>query len=195
MILYSHGNAEDLSDLAPLLRFWRRAGFGVFAYDYPGYGRSGGGPSEAGVYRNAEAAWRYLTGECGIAPGRIVVVGFSVGSGPACFLAEKHAPAALVLLAPFTSAFQVVLPHLILPFDRFPNRRRVPRIACPVWIRHGTADRVIAPEHGKRLFELAPGPVKRLELLPGMGHDDLPGRFDPAELRRFLRESKRPAQP
>ena len=188
VLLYFHGNAEDLSDIAPLLKRWHRAGFGVLGCDYPGYGRSGGTPSEKGVYCHAEAAWRYLTETCGIAPGRIVIVGFSVGSGPACYLAERCQPRALILLAPFTSAFQVVLPQVPLPFDRFPNHRRMPRIAVPVRVLHGTADRVIAPEHGRRLFELAPGAGKHLELLPGAGHNDLPHRFDAAELRRFLTE-------
>ena len=186
VLLFSHGNAEDLSRIAPYLRYLNRAGFGVMSYDYPGYGRSDGTPSEQGVCRNAESAYEYLRCERGIAPERIAVMGFSVGGGPSCYLAERFPAGALILLAPFTSAFQVVLPRVALPGDRFPNRKRIRQIRLPLWIAHGAADRVIAPAHGRALYDAAPGACKRFDLYEGVGHNELPGSVRPEAIRQFL---------
>ena len=67
-LLYSHGNGEDMGDDLPILEEYRRAGFAVFAYDYNGYGASGGRPSEAAVYRDVEAAFDFLTGTLQVPP-------------------------------------------------------------------------------------------------------------------------------
>src|SRR5215813_12301269 len=82
-ILYSHGNAEDLGLIAPLLARLREWGFAVFAYDYRGYGTSRGTPSERGAYEDVDAAYAFLTRTLGVPPGRIIAYGRSVGSGPA----------------------------------------------------------------------------------------------------------------
>ncbi|MEG2075272.1 MAG: alpha/beta hydrolase [Victivallaceae bacterium] len=108
-ILYSHGNAEDLSHLVNFLQYcWGRSGYGIAAYDYEGYGRSGGTPSERSVYRDVEAMWRYLTVERKISPDEIIIYGRSVGSGPATYLASRERALGLILEAPFSSAFEVV---------------------------------------------------------------------------------------
>lgn len=78
------------------------------------------------------------------------MIGFSVGSGPACYLAEKYPVGALVLEAPFASAFQVVLPFGGLPGDRFPNAERVRNIKVPLLVIHGRKDRVIPVRNGKK---------------------------------------------
>ena len=92
-ILYSHGNAEDLSGLRYRLPQFPAHGYGIIAYDYEGYGASGGTPSEENVYRDAERVWRYLVEEKKIPAERIVLYGRSLGSGPSCYLAERF-PAA-----------------------------------------------------------------------------------------------------
>lgn len=187
-LLLSHGNAEDLSHLEAILQEFYRRGYGVAAYDYEGYGRSGGKPSEANACRDIEAVYAYLTVEAGIRPEKLVIHGFSVGGGPSCYLAAKVPAAALVLEAPFTSAFAVVRLGF-LPFDRFPNLRRIDRIAMPLLIIHGECDRIIPPSHGRKLFARAKEP-KRFYGVPGADHNDL--RFIAGEeyflaLQRFLR--------
>ena len=123
-------------------------------------------------YETVSISPENLTGEKGISPAEIVVIGFSVGSGPACYLAEKYPVGALVLEAPFASAFQVVLPFGGLPGDRFPNAERVRNIKVPLLVIHGRKDRVIPVRNGKKVFENAAVPGE-LILVPDAGHNDL----------------------
>ncbi len=100
VLLWSHGNAEDIGGPRLLHQELAARGLGLLAYDYPGYGLSDGRPSEENCYRAAELAWRFLTNREGLPPERILVLGQSVGSGPACYLAEKYRPGGLVLISP-----------------------------------------------------------------------------------------------
>jgi pimeloyl-ACP methyl ester carboxylesterase len=172
VVLYSHGNAEDISDFTGIGMDFTQAGFSVLCYDYPGYGLSVGKPTEQSVYAAAEAAYRFLTGRCGIAPSDIIVLGRSIGSGPACYLAEKFPVGGLVLEAGFTSAPRVMTRVRALPFDPFPNIRRIPNISCPKLFIHGTDDSTIPFSHGKALFAAAKAPKTFLEV-GNAGHDDL----------------------
>ena len=185
-ILYSHGNAEDLGDLEPLLLRIRDAGFSVLAYDYPGYGLSGGRPSERSAYRAHEAAYRHLTGALGVDPSRVILHGRSLGGGVASELAVRCPAAALILESTFTSTLRVVAPR-VFPFDRFATAPRLARIDLPILVIHGTEDRVIPFVHGQMLFQAARNAVDPL-WVEGAGHDDVPlvageSYFD--ALRRF----------
>ena len=169
-VLFSHGNAEDLRYVHDRLSLFNRLGFAALAWDYPGYGRTPGKPSERAVYAAAETAFRHLVEERGFAPSNIVVCGYSIGSGPACYLAEKHPDVgALLLVAPFKSAVRVVTRVRILPFDPFPNLARVPRTRCPVLVLHGTADRVVPISHGEAVAAAA-GDRGRFVPLPVATH-------------------------
>jgi hypothetical protein len=171
-VLYSHGNGEDLGQIRPVLELIRQAGFGVFAYDYRGYGTSTGRPTEAGVYRDIEASLGYLQEQLGIPPEQVIVFGRSVGGGPSTYLAERHAIAGLILESTFTSIFRVVLPFPLLPFDKFPNLQRIPRLTAPLLVIHGTADRTIPLWHGQKLFNRATVP-KQSFWVEGADHNDL----------------------
>lgn len=172
-ILYSHGNAEDLGHLAPFLEEYRRAGFAVLAYDYRGYGLSTGGPPSATrAEEDLEAVYRYATGALGIAPSRLVLLGRSVGSGPATALAARKPVAGLIVESGFVSAFRVVTHVRVLPFDRFANLAHIRKVASPVLVIHGTADEVIPTSHGRKLFEAATEPKASL-WVEGAGHNDL----------------------
>jgi fermentation-respiration switch protein FrsA (DUF1100 family) len=172
-ILYSHGNAEDLGHLAPLLQQFHRTGFSVLSYDYRGYGLSTGGPASAkGAYRDLQAVYRYAVEELGIQPDRLILLGRSVGSGPATELAARVPVGGLILESGFVSAFRVMTRIQLLPFDRFPNLRHIREVECPVLVIHGTEDEVIAPWHGQRLFDAAPDP-KQLLWVEGARHNDL----------------------
>jgi abhydrolase domain-containing protein 17 len=171
-ILYIHGNAEDLGDIQPRLQHLQGLGFSVFAYDYRGYGTSQGSPSERNAYRDTDTAFTYLKEELEVPPEQIIAYGRSVGGGSAVDLAARHPLAGLILESSFNSAFRVVLPIPILPFDKFPNLDKITQVNCPVLIIHGTADETIPLSHGKRLFAAAPEP-KRSFWVEGASHNDL----------------------
>jgi len=170
-ILYSHGNAEDLGLVMPVLARLREWGFSVLGYDYHGYGTSEGRPSEARAYLDGEAAFAYLTADLAVAPARIIAYGRSVGSGPAIELAARHPVGGLVIESGFTSASRVVFRLPLLPFDRFTNIAKIGRVTCPILVMHGTEDEIVPIAHGKRLFEAAPA-VKRSLWIDGAGHND-----------------------
>ncbi len=174
-LLYSHGNAEDLAQSANLYEAWNTKGLGAVAYDYPGYGHSTGSPGEKSVERSIEAVWNHLTAS-GIPASSIIIVGRSVGSGPAVWLASRHPEAGgLVLIAPFTSTFAVAIPtpFPVLPGDRFPNLRRIRSIDLPLLVIHGENDEVIPAAHGRKLVRASPAKNKTYHLVPGAGHNDL----------------------
>lgn len=172
VILYSHGNGEDLSSVRHTLQEYHKRGFAVIGYDYEGYGASTGKPSVQGACRNIEAVYRFLTETENISADRILVTGYSVGSGPSCWLASRYPIAGLILEAPFASAFQVILPIAGLPGDRFLNWQHIRDCKAPILIFHGEKDRVIPVRNGKKLFAAAPEP-KKLILIPEAGHYDL----------------------
>ncbi|AQT68114.1 Esterase/lipase [Anaerohalosphaera lusitana] len=170
-ILYSHGNAEDIGHNDYLLARFRDHGYSVFAYDYRGYGTSEGKPSTKHAYEDADAAFKYLTGELGTDPGKVIVYGRSVGAGLATYLAEKHDVGALVIQSGFVTAFRVITHYPILPFDKFKNIDRIKNINCPVFITHGQKDKIVKPWHGKKLYEAANDPKLKL-WVPNTGHNE-----------------------
>ncbi len=170
-LLYIHGNASDLGDIRPLLDLLHCWGFSVFAYDYRGYGTSDGKPSEQNAYQDAEAAYTYLTQQLKIPSQQIIVYGHSLGGGSAAELAARHSIAGLILESTFTSAFRVVVPVSLLPFDKFSTLDKLRRIHCPVLVMHGQADRTIPFHHGQMLYEAASEPKLSL-WVAGAGHDD-----------------------
>jgi abhydrolase domain-containing protein 17 len=170
-VLFIHGNAEDLGDARPWLERLHSWGFSVFAYDYRGYGTSDGTPSEQNAYQDADAAFVYLTQTLKIPPERIIVYGRSLGGGSATEIASRYAVAGLILESSFTSAFRVVLPFPILPFDKFSNLDKLRKVRCPVLVMHGQADQIIPIQHGQTLFKAASEPKMSLWIAEA-GHND-----------------------
>jgi len=170
-LLLSHGNAEDLGWVLPSLPPMRDLGFGVFAYDYRGYGLSEGRPSEEHVYADIDAAYEYLTRELRVPPERIILYGRSLGAGAAVDLATRRPAGGLILESPFLTAFRVLTRIPLFPFDKFRNVDKIGRVRCPVLVMHGEADEIVSLWHGQRLFEMAPGP-KMFVAIPGAQHND-----------------------
>ncbi len=170
-LLYIHGNAEDLGDIRSSLDRLHSWGFNVFAYDNRGYGTSDGKPSEANAYQDADIAYTYLTKELKIPPNKIIVYGRSVGGGSATELATLRPIAGLVLESTFTSAFRVVLPFPLLPFDKLTNLDKLNKVHRPVLIMQGQSDRTIPVQHGHILYEAALEPKMSLWIAEA-GHDD-----------------------
>ena len=192
-LLFLHGNAGNISHRLDSLRLFHELGLAVLILDYRGYGESGGTPSEAGTYRDAMAAWRYLTGQRKIAAGRIVLFGRSLGAGIAAELATRTRPGSLIMESAFTSvpdmaaALYPWLPVRLLSRYRYDAREQLARINCPLLVTHSRDDEIIPFTHGQRLFEHAREPKQFLELRGG--HNDgflVTGQGYSDALERFL---------
>lgn len=171
-LLYSHGNGEDLETVLPLLNEYVRRGFSVLAYEYPGYGRSPGKSNEKTVTASIDAAYSYLIAQGRAAPADIVVYGRSMGSGPSVDLAVRKPVAGLILEGGYVSAFRVITRLPLLPWDKFANTRKLPRVRCPVFVVQAANDEVVGYWHGPRLFAAANEP-KSCWRVEGAGHNDL----------------------
>ena len=176
VLLYFHGNAGNLSHRATTVAAIARMGLQVFIFDYRGYGRSEGRPGETGLYEDARAAWRVLTLERGISPGRIVLYGKSLGGAVAVQLATEVRPAGLVLQSTFTSvpdlaAFHYPFVPRALVRTRMASEHKLPTVPCPVLIVHSRDDEIVPFAHAERLFAAAPKP-RQLLVVEGAGHND-----------------------
>ncbi len=176
-ILYFHGNAGEMGDRPLRFNYYHSRGFGVAYVSYRGYGGSSGSPSEAGLIADATAAYDWLITK-GVEPGRIVLLGESLGSGVAVQLAAKREVGAVVLEAPYTSTVEVAakiywwLPVHALMKDQFKSVDFIAAVVAPLLIIHGEADELIPVEFGRRLFAAANQP-KELEIVSGFGHEVL----------------------
>jgi fermentation-respiration switch protein FrsA (DUF1100 family) len=195
-LLFLHGNAGNLSHRGgSVVRLHDRLGVSVLIIDYPGYGKSGGSPSEAGCYAAADAAYDWLTKERRVPPERLLLYGASLGGGVAVELASRREHRALILTRTFTSMPDVGaglypwLPVRLLMRNRFESLAKIGGCRRPVFIAHGTADTLIPFRHGERLYRAANEP-KKLFAMAGVDHnDDLPEAFF-VELRTFLQAAE-----
>ncbi|HRP98459.1 MAG TPA: alpha/beta hydrolase [Rhodocyclaceae bacterium] len=176
VVLFFHGNAGNVSHRIDSIRIFRDLGLSVFIIDYRGYGHSEGRPSEAGTYRDAQAAWRHLRDERGIAAGEIVVFGRSLGAAVAAWLAAREAPAAVILESVFTSApdlgaeLMPWLPIRLLLRFQYDTRAAVREIRAPLLVIHSRDDEIVPFRHGRAVFEAANEP-KMFVAIEG-GHND-----------------------
>ena len=188
-ILFFNGNAAGL---AVQEGRWRRIadrGVGFLAIGYRGYDGSTGRPTEAGLHKDAEAAYEWLARR--VEPSRIVIHGFSLGSGVAVRLASQRPARAVVLEAPYTSTVDVAAkaypwaPVSLLMLDQYRSRDIIDRIDAPVLVIHGDADEVIPFEQGWALYRMA-RPPKAFVRMVGSNHSTLvrDGAYD--HIWRFL---------
>jgi len=169
-VLFCHGNAGNIADRLETIAQFHRMGLAVFIFDYRGYGRSTGKPSEQGTYRDAEAAWEYLTVKRGIDPRTVVVLGRSLGGAVAVWLAAHHRPGALIVESSFTSLPDVAarhypyLPVRLLSRYQYDNLAAIAHVTAPVLIAHSPDDGLVPYAHGKALFAAANEPKEFLKL-------------------------------
>ena len=176
-LVVCHGNAGNLSEFDRPLHYagLRQLGLNLLAFDYRGYGESGGAPSEQGLYRDADAAYRFLRETRGVAAERIVVFGHSLGSAIAIDLASRVPVAGLIVEGALTSAVdrgQELYPYIPvrrLARSQFGSIDKVGGIAVPKLFLHATLDEVIPLAHGRRLFDAAREPKTFVELEGGHG--------------------------
>ena len=174
-ILFFQGNAGEIADRAGRFAFYRDQGFGVLFISYRGFGGSSGKISEAGLLTDALAGYDWLISR-GMTPGRIAVVGESLGTGVAVQLAAQREVSAVVLEAPYTATVDVAasiywwLPVRLLMKDQFLSRNHIGKVMAPLLMIHGDTDRLIPVDHARRLFAMANEP-KELMIIAGGGHD------------------------
>jgi len=174
LLLYSHGNGEDLLDGEDRYDWWQGLGYAVLAYDYPGYGTSSGRASAAGVKAAAEAVLRYAREELGYPRARILLWGRSLGGAPTLFLAREGLFLGVVLEATFRSVLSLAptLPPLLFLPEPFPNERWAREVSSPVLLVHGILDPIVPVEHAHRLRENLRSPLD-FHLVEGVLHGDV----------------------
>jgi hypothetical protein len=187
LVLYFPGNAGCRADRILDCSEFANLGCDVVLFDYRGYGDNGGAPTETALSADARRAWQFAVSELHVPPDRIILYGESLGGAMATRIAAEFSqagtpPAALVLNSVFASLGETVawhypaFPFQFLLLDRYPSVQRIPHIQCPLLQFHGTADEVVAFEHGRRLFEAAPdrsaaGIEKQFIRIPGGQHN------------------------
>jgi len=166
-----HGNASNIANRAPVYEFLRDTPANVFALEYRGYGGSEGKPSEAGFYRDADAAFKYLVNTRSMNPKTILCFGQSLGTAVAAHLAAQHQVGGVVLEAPFPSATRVArrifwfLPGLsLLVHLQFDTEARLKEIRAPIFIVHCTQDPVLPFEFGQEVYNSARSPKDFLKI-------------------------------
>ncbi|MGA2661792.1 MAG: alpha/beta hydrolase [Verrucomicrobiota bacterium] len=184
-VLICHGNAGNISHRLQLCQTLLATGVSVFLFDYRGYGRSRGRPSEEGTYRDAQAAHHWLQGK-GFSGGRVIAFGESLGGGVASELALRERVGGLVLQSTFTSIPDVGselfpwLPVRWLSTIKYDTLAKLPRLKAPLLVMHSRTDGLIGFHHGEKNFAAA-NPPKLFWELKGGHNDQLrdPGQFLP----------------
>ena len=171
VIMYCHGNAEDLTAIDGRFDALVADGYTVATFDYPGYGLSDGTPDEEGCYRNAYRLYDWLVSCRGISPKDIIVVGYSIGTGVATAIASSREVGGLWLEAACLSAPRAVTRIRLLFADPFPSVDTIRKVECPIVMLHGTLDSIIPYSQGRRLYDIAPNPKWFLSI-DGAGHGD-----------------------
>jgi alpha-beta hydrolase superfamily lysophospholipase len=187
-LLYLHGNYEELGSLAEYIPNFVAAGYSVLAIDFRGYGRSEGSPTEATLYADTRLAYDYLRTKLGLPADRIVVFGYSLGSGPAVELALHQPVAGVVLQGAFVSAYRTMTRIPLFPGDKFVNISKVPKLTCPVMVVHGMADNTVPFWHGQKLYAAMSSPRNSSLFVMGGPHGGLADFTGPhywASLRKF----------
>ncbi len=173
VLLFCHGNAGNISHRLDSIRIFHDLGLDVLIFDYRGYGKSEGSPTEEGTYRDAEAAWDYLRRSRGILSERIVLFGRSLGSAVAAELAMRRTAGALIIESGFTSVPDLgaqFFPHLpvrLISRYRYETAEKVRKISIPKLVIHSPDDEIIPFSHGAAVFERATAPKFFLEIRGG----------------------------
>lgn len=188
LIFYLHGNAGSLNSWGYAADEFLQEGYDVFIPDYRGYGKSDGRiSSQQQLFQDMEKV--FLEISTSYKGKEIIITGFSIGSGPASWLASRYQPSRLILIAPFFNMTELAshyfpfLPSFILRYP-FKNNQYIREVDAPVVLIHGRNDEIIPYESSLKLKEQMPSEV-RLFILEGVGHNNISGS---SQFRKVLRE-------
>jgi pimeloyl-ACP methyl ester carboxylesterase len=177
-VLYCHGNSGNVSSRIGVFRHLRRLRVNILAFDYRGYGRSSGEPSEQGLFRDARAAYQHLTTAIGEEPQKIILFGHSLGGAVAIDTAQDCPVAGMVLQSTFTDLRDMAraifpqLPLFLVTRNHFRSIAKVNKLSMPKLFIHGTADGTVPIKLGRKLYEQAAEPKEWYEV-PHAGHNDV----------------------
>ncbi len=206
-VLYCHGSSGSIAHQVDVLAALSQLRVNLFAFDYRGYGRSSGEPSEGGLFLDARAAWDHLVEELGVRPEETLLFGHSLGGAVAIDCALDRAAAGLIVESSFTQVRDMarashpgLLLHLVAR-NQFRSIDKVGRLGLPKLFIHGGSDERVPPALGRRLYEAAAEP-KELYLVPGAGHNEVHRHGGLRYLRRIsrfrsrcLRAARQPESP
>ncbi|TAN42506.1 MAG: alpha/beta hydrolase [Nitrospirae bacterium] len=192
-VLFCHGNAGNISHRIDSIRIFHELGLSVLIFDYRGYGKSEGRPSENGTYLDAEAAWDHLTATKKVRPEKIILFGRSLGSAVASELALRKKVGALIIESGFTSLPELgsaIYPYIPVRFIakyKYATADKVGQIKIPKLFIHSPGDRIVPFAQGRGLYEKAADPKEFLEIKGG--HNDgfmVSGRLYTDGLNKFI---------
>ena len=168
-LLFFHGNAGNISHRLDKALLLHSLGLNVFLFDYRGYGKSDGTPSEAGVYRDASAAYNYLVKHLGVPENAIILYGESLGGAIAIDVAKKQNPAALITEEAFSSLRD--MGKVVYPFipsssisNKFDSVSKISSVRCPKLIIHSINDEIVPFGQSVKLYNAASKPKEMLEI-------------------------------
>ena len=205
-ILFMHGTSYNASDMwvtperaAAFNDFLTGIRANFFVFDYRGFGRNAGTPTEEGTYTDAASALGWLYQSSGVDPTSLFYYGFSLGTGIATELALREPPAGLILRAPFTSIRALALDRFDwlrwgfrvapwLPLTNYDTLSKISRLDCPLLVMHGDSDRTVREYMGKQIFEAAAEPKTYVQF-PDSGHSDISADLVVPPITSFIRRS------
>ena len=194
-LLWCHGNAGNVSHRLDNIRQLYHRGFSIFIFDYRGYGRSTGTPSEAGLYQDALASYDYLIQQRKILANNLIIFGRSLGACVAGKVARQRASAGLVLEGAFPSIQAMAdhhywgLPASWLMNAKFNLVQKVASLHLPLLVIHGERDSIVPMKLGRQVFDAANEP-KQWVVVTGAGHNNVPivgGESYFQDMERFIK--------
>jgi fermentation-respiration switch protein FrsA (DUF1100 family) len=176
VFLFCHGNAGNISHRLETIEFIWKLKAGVMIFDYRGFGRSDGDPSEEGAYADARACYDWLVNGKGHRPDDIIIFGRSLGGAIGVDLATKVPCGGLVVESSFTSAADMarrifpILPTSLIIRYKFNTIDKISSVNCPVLVTHSPDDDIVPYDMGEKLYEAAGKPKQFVKLFGG--HND-----------------------
>ncbi|RPI77515.1 MAG: alpha/beta hydrolase [Desulfobacteraceae bacterium] len=198
ILLLCHGNGGNISYWLDHARMLINQNLNVFMFDYRGYGKSSGKPSEQGLYQDSLAAYDFLIKENGIRGNEIIPYGISLGGAVAIEIARQRTVKSLILEGAFTSSKDMAgsMPLFAIFSSLLPahynNLAKIKQIQVPKLIIHGEVDKIVPFKMGQQLYTAA-GEPKFFLPVKNAGHNDVPifgGNAYYQTIAQFARASK-----
>jgi len=179
LLLYSHGNGDDLGTIIEALKeFSRLLKVHILAYEYSGYGIFTNTKSnENELSQNIDDAYRFVLDELKWPEQGIILWGYSMGSGPTLSLTKYKDPAGIIILQSAYSNIKDLAKELAgvwgsVLSNRFDNITRIKKVKCPILFLHGKKDNLIRYQHSEQLYSACEYPKKDIFLIDNVGHCD-----------------------
>lgn len=176
LIIYFGGQGDEISPIIEASEMFH--GCDLLAYNYRGYGLSEGRPGEKSILEDSLAIYDNITARKDVNKEDIIVMGRSLGTGTAVYLAENRKAKALILVSPYDSITSVAqekfpfIPIAMINHNQFDSLSRIPKINCPLLMIIGEKDLMIPPWHSLKVYKKYQGP-KSLTIIKNKGHNDL----------------------